>query len=138
MPIIQFFDNIDKEDFFWGSVAFILIFVSGFVIGFVIDLLWIIIIAAVIAGFFVIWCFLWIFANWHEWRKEKEILVELPSFPEKSFCDICSKELEGGERKTDGEFLIIVCPHCNAENIVSSEQKIQEVEKTHEEEEDKE
>ena len=48
---------------------------------------------------------------------------------------MCSKELEGGERKTDGEFLVIICPHCNAENIVSSESKIQEVEKTIEEEE---
>ena len=28
----------------------------------------------------------------------------------------------------DGEFLAIICPHCQAENIVSNEEKIQSVE----------
>ncbi|MCG3224071.1 MAG: hypothetical protein H7647_06365, partial [Candidatus Heimdallarchaeota archaeon] len=52
------------------------------------------------------------------------------------YCDICGKELEGGEKKTDGEFLTIICPHCEAENIVSHEEKIQEVEKKAEVEEE--
>lgn len=133
MSIIEFFDNMEMDDFLWMSLAFIILFVAGFVIGFVAEFLWIVILAAIIAGIFVIWSFLYVYANWREWRKEKEILVELPSFPQKDFCDICGKELEGAEKKTDGEFLIYVCPHCDAENIVSSEQKIQEVEKAIEE-----
>ena len=134
MSIIRFFDDMELDDFLWICLAFAMLFIPGFIIGFVMeDLTWVIIVAAVIAGIFVIWCSLYVYANWHEWRKEKEILVELPSFPTIDFCDICGKELEEGERKTDGEFLIIICPHCNAENVVSSEQKIQEVEQLKEE-----
>ncbi len=135
MSIVKFFDDMDVKDFLWLSAAFIILFVSGFVIGFVRDFLWMIILAGVIAGFFVIWLLMYTLINWQEWKKETELLVELPSFPEPDFCDMCSKELEGGERRTDGEFLVIICPHCEAENIVSSEAKIQEVEKTIEEEE---
>ena len=135
--IIKFFDDMEVDNFLWLSLAFVILFVPGFIIGFVRDVDWIIIVAAVVAGFFVIWCLMYILVNWQEWRKEKEILADLPSFPEPDFCDMCSKELDGGERKTDGEFLIIICPHCDAQNIVSSETKIQEVEKTIEEEEDK-
>ncbi len=134
MSIIQFFDDMEKDDFLWLSLAFVVLFVPGFIIGFVMDgLEWVIIVAAIIAGLFVVWCGLYIYANWHEWRKEKEILAELPSFPTQDFCDICGKELEEGERRTDGEFLIIICPHCDAENVISSEQKIQEVEQSVEE-----
>ena len=135
MSIIRFFDDMELDDFLWICLAFAILFIPGFIIGFVMeDLTWVIIVAAIIAGLFIIWCSLYVYANWHEWRKEKEILVELPSFPTKDFCDICGKELETGERRTDGEFLIIICPHCEAENVVSSEQKIQEVEKTIDEE----
>ena len=136
MSVIKFFDDMEVDNFLWLSAAFVILFASGFVIGFIRDLLWMIILAASIAGLFIIWCSMYIIINWKELKKEKEILVELPSFPEPDFCDMCSKELEGGERRTDGNFLIIICPHCEAENIVSSETKIQEVEKTIEEEEE--
>jgi hypothetical protein len=136
MSVIKFFDDMEVDNFLWLSAAFVILFVSGFVIGFIRNYLWMVILAAVVAGLFVIWCSMYTIINWQEWKKEKEILVELPSFPEPDFCDMCSKELEGGERRTDGEFLIIICPHCEAENIVSSEAKIQEVEKTIEGEEE--
>ena len=136
MSVIKFFDDMEVDNFLWLSAAFVILFASGFVIGFIRDYLWMIILAAVVAGLFLIWCSMYIIINWQELKKEKEILVELPSFPEPDFCDMCSKELEGGERRTDGEFLIIICPHCEAENIVSSEAKIQEVEKTIEGEEE--
>ena len=136
MSIIKFFDDMEVDNFLWLSAAFVILFVSGFVIGFIREYLWMIILAAAVAGIFVIWCLMYTIINWQEWKKEKEILVELPSFPEPDFCDMCSKELEGGERRTDGEFLMIICPHCEAENIVSSEAKIQEVEKTIEGEEE--
>ena len=136
MSVIKFFDDMEVDNFLWLSAAFVILFASGFVIGFIRGYLWMIILAAVVAGLFLIWCSMYIIINWQELKKEKEILVELPSFPEPDFCDMCSKELEGGERRTDGEFLIIICPHCEAENIVSSEAKIQEVEKTIEGEEE--
>jgi len=136
MSVIKFFDDMEVDNFLWLSAAFVILFASGFVIGFIRDYLWMIILAASVAGLFIIWCSMYIIINWQELKKEKEILVELPSFPEPDFCDMCSKELEGGERRTDGKFLIIICPHCEAENIVSSETKIQEVEKTIEEEEE--
>ena len=134
MSVLKFFDDMEVNDFLWLSAAFVILFASGFIIGFIRDYLWMIILAAAVAGLFIIWCSMYIIINWQELKKEKEILVELPSFPEPDFCDMCSKELEGGERRTDGEFLIIICPHCEAENIVSSESKIQEIEKTIEEE----
>ncbi len=136
MSVIKFFDDMEVDNFLWLSAAFVILFASGFVIGFIRDYLWMVILAAVVAGLFLIWCSMYVIINRKEWKKEKEILVELPSFPEPDFCDMCSKELEGGERRTDGEFLIIICPHCKAENIVSSEAKIQEVEKTIEGEEE--
>ncbi|MHA1218470.1 MAG: hypothetical protein ACTSSN_13875 [Candidatus Heimdallarchaeaceae archaeon] len=136
MSVKKFFDDMEVDNFLWLSAAFVILFASGFVIGFIRDYLWMVILAAVVAGLFLIWCSMYIIINWQELKKEKEILVELPSFPEPDFCDMCSKELEGGERRTDGEFLIIICPHCEAENIVSSEAKIQEVEKTIEGEEE--
>ncbi|MHA2358277.1 MAG: hypothetical protein ACXABK_05870 [Candidatus Heimdallarchaeaceae archaeon] len=136
MGIIDFFDRIERNDFLWLSAAFIVLFGSGFVIAFVVDpnIIWMIAIAAVIAGIYLIILILYIYANWHEWRTEKEILVELPSFPQVDFCDVCGKEMGEAEKKTDGEFLAIICPHCNAENLVSSEQKIQEVEQSVQEE----
>jgi len=136
MSVIKFFDDMEVDNFLWLSAAFVILFASGFVIGFIRDYLWMVILAAIVAGLFIIWCSMYVIINWQELKKEKEILVELPSFPEPDFCDMCSKELEGGERRTDGEFLIIICPHCEAENIVSSEAKIQEVEKTIEGEEE--
>ena len=135
MSIIKFVNDMEIKDFLWLSAAFVILFIAGFIIGFIRDYLWMIILAGVIAGLFVIWSLMYTVINWREWKKETELLVELPSFPEPDFCDMCSKELEGGERRTDGEFLVIICPHCEAENIVSSEAKIQEVEKTIEEEE---
>jgi len=137
MSIIQYFDDMEVKDFLWLSSAFLILVIAGFVIGFlrIDDFFWMIILAAVIAGLFVIFASTYTIINWKEWKKETELLVELPSFPEPDFCDMCSKELEGGERRTDGEFLVIICPHCDAENTVSSETKIQEVEETIEEEE---
>ena len=137
MSIIQFFDDMEVKDFLWLSSAFLILIVAGFVIGFVgeYEYRWMIFVAAAISGLYVVFASMYIIINRKEWKKETELLVELPSFPEPDFCDMCSKELEGGERRTDGEFLVIICPHCNAENIVSSETKIQEVEKTIEEEE---
>ena len=136
MSLIKFFDDIELDNFLWLSAAFVILFVSGFIIGFLRSYLWMIILAAIVAGLFLIFASMYIIINWKELRKEKEILVELPSFPEPDFCDMCSKELEGGERRTDGKFLIIICPHCEAENIVSSESKIQAVEKSKEGEEE--
>ncbi len=135
MSIIQYFDDMEVKDFLWLSSAFVILFVAGFVIGFIRDFFWMIILSAIIAGIFVIFASMYTLINWKEWKRETELLVELPSFPEPDFCDICSKELEGGERRTDGEFLVIICPHCENENFVSNETKIQEVEKTIEEEE---
>jgi hypothetical protein len=135
MSIIQYFDDMEVKDFLWLSSAFLILIVAGFVIGIIRDFFWMIILAAIISGLFVTFASMYTLINWKEWKKETELLVELPSFPEPDFCDVCSKELEGGERRTDGEILVIICPHCNNENIVSSETKIQEIEKTIEEEE---
>ncbi|MHA1223652.1 MAG: hypothetical protein ACTSSG_09330 [Candidatus Heimdallarchaeaceae archaeon] len=129
MSIIEFFDNMDWKDFLWSSLLFLATFVTGYIIGFLASLLWVIITASIIAGLFLLWSFMYVIVNYKEWKKETEILVELPSFPEKTFCDICGKELEGGERRTDGNFLSIICPSCGAENVLSSEQKIQELSK---------
>ncbi len=127
-------DDLETGNFLLLSLSFVILFVSGFVIGIVRDYPWMIILASVVAGIYVIFAILYSIVNWKEWRKEKEILAELPSFPQKDYCDICGKELEGGEKKTDGEFLAIICPHCEAENIVSHEEKIQKVEKNAEDE----
>ncbi len=127
-------DDLETGNFLLLSLSFVILFVSGFVIGIVRDYPWMIILASVVAGIYVIFAILYSIVNWKEWRKEKEILAELPSFPQKDYCDICGKELEGGEKKTDGEFLAIICPHCEAENIVSHEEKIQKVEKIAEDE----
>ncbi len=132
-------DDLETGNFLLLSLSFVILIVSGFVIGFVNGLeeyLWMIILASVVAGFYVVFAIAYSMVNWKEWVKEKEILAELPSFPQKDYCDICGKELEGGEKKTDGEFLAIICPHCEAENIVSHEEKIQEVEKIAEVEEE--
>ncbi len=134
MSIIQMLDDLETGNFLLLSLSFVILFVSGFVIGIVRDYPWMIILASVVAGIYVIFAILYSIVNWKEWRKEKEILAELPSFPQKDYCDICGKELEGGEKKTDGEFLAIICPHCEAENIVSHEEKIQKVEKIAEDE----
>jgi hypothetical protein len=128
-------DDLETGNFLLLSLSFALLFVSGFVIGFITIYKWMIPVASVVAGLYVVFATMYSIVNWKEWRKEKEILAELPSFPQKDYCDICGKELEGGEKKTDGEFLAIICPHCEAENIVSHEEKIQEVEKIAEEEE---
>ena len=135
MSIIQMLDDLETGNFLLLSLSFALLFVSGFVIGFITIYKWMIPVASVVAGLYVVFATMYSIVNWKEWRKEKEILAELPSFPQKDYCDICGKELEGGEKKTDGEFLAIICPHCEAENIVSHEEKIQEVEKIAEEEE---
>jgi len=137
MSIIQFFDDMEVKDFLLLSSAFLILIVTGFVVGFVgePEYRWMIYVAAVISGLFVVFASMYIVINRKEWKKETELIAELPSFPEPDFCDVCSEKLEGGERRTDGEFLVIICPHCNAENIVSSEKKIQAVEKTIEEEE---
>ncbi len=136
MSIIQMLDDLETGNFLWLSLSFALLFVSGFVIGFITVYKWMIPVASVVAGLYVVFATMYSIVNWKEWNKEKEILAELPSFPQKDYCDICGKELEGGEKKTDGEFLAIICPHCEAENIVSHEEKIQEVEKIAEEEEE--
>ncbi|MHA1201600.1 MAG: hypothetical protein ACTSQ4_03665 [Candidatus Heimdallarchaeaceae archaeon] len=129
MSIIQMLDDLETGNFLLLSLSFLILFVSGFVIGIVRDYPWMIYLASVVAGIYVVFAITYSIVNWKEWRKEKEILAELPSFPQKDYCDICGKELEEGEKKTDGEFLTIICPHCEAENIVSHEEKIQEVEK---------
>lgn len=136
MSIIQMLDDLETGNFLLLSLSFVILFVSGFVIGIVRDYPWMIYLASVVAGIYVVFAITYSIVNWKEWIKEKEILAELPSFPQKDYCDICGKELEGGEKKTDGEFLAIICPHCEAENIVSHEEKIQEVEKTAEVEEE--
>ena len=136
MSIIQMLDDLETGNFLLLSLSFIILFVSGFVIGFVREIYWMIYLSSVVAGLYVVFAIAYSIVNWKEWRKEKEILAELPSFPQKDYCDICGKELEGGEKKTDGEFLTIICPHCEAENIVSHEEKIQEVEKIVEGEEE--
>ena len=92
--IIKFFDDMEVDNFLWLSLAFVILFVPGFIIGFVRDVDWIIIVAAVVAGLFVVWCLMYILVNWQVWRKEKEILADLPSFPEPDFCDMCSSFLE--------------------------------------------
>jgi len=135
MSIIQMLDDLETGNFLLLSLSFVILFVSGFVIGIVRDYPWMIYLASVVAGIYVVFAITYSIINWKEWIKEKEILAELPSFPQKDYCDICGKELEGGEKKTDGEFLAIICPHCEAENIVSHEEKIQEVEKIAEVEE---
>lgn len=136
MSIIQMLDDLETGNFLLLSLSFVILFVSGFVIGIVRDYPWMIYLASVVAGIYVVFAITYSIVNWKEWIKEKEILAELPSFPQKDYCDICGKELEGGEKKTDGEFLAIICPHCEAENIVSHEEKIQEIEKIAEEAED--
>jgi phage FluMu protein Com len=136
MSIIQMLDDLETGNFLLLSLSFVILFVSGFVIGIVRDYPWMIYLASVVAGIYVVFAIMYSIVNWKEWRKEKEILAELPSFPQKDYCDICGKELEEGEKKTDGEFLTIICPHCEAENIVSNEEKIQEVEKKAEVEEE--
>ncbi len=136
MSIIQMLDDLETGNFLLLSLSFVILFVSGFVIGIVRDYPWMIYLASVVAGIYVVFAIMYSIVNWKEWRKEKEILAELPSFPQKDYCDICGKELEEGEKKTDGEFLTIICPHCEAENIVSHEEKIQEVEKKAEVEEE--
>ena len=136
MSIIQMLDDLETGNFLLLSLSFVILFVSGFVIGIVRDYPWMIYLASVVAGIYVVFAITYSIVNWKEWVKEKEILAELPSFPQKDYCDICGKELEGGEKKTDGEFLAIICPHCEAENIVSHEEKIQEVEKIAEVEEE--
>ncbi|MCK5409499.1 MAG: hypothetical protein ACTSUP_07320 [Candidatus Heimdallarchaeaceae archaeon] len=136
MSIIQMLDDLETGNFLLLSLSFVILFVSGFVIGIVRDYPWMIYLASVVAGIYVVFAITYSIVNWKEWIKEKEILAELPSFPQKDYCDICGKELEGGEKKTDGEFLAIICPHCEAENIVSHEEKIQEVEKIAEVEEE--
>lgn len=136
MSIIQMLDDLETSNFLLLSLSFVILFVSGFVIGIVRDYPWMIYLASVVAGIYVVFAVTYSIVNWKEWRQEKEILAELPSFPQKDYCDICGKELEGGEKKTDGEFLAIICPHCDAENIVSHEEKIQEIEKIAEVEEE--
>ncbi len=136
MSIIQMLDDLETGNFLLLSLSFVILFVSGFVIGIIRDYPWMIYLASVVAGIYVVFAITYSIVNWKEWRKEKEILAELPSFPQKDYCDICGKELEEGEKKTDGEFLTIICPHCEAENIVSHEEKIQEVEKKAEVEEE--
>ncbi|MBY9001173.1 MAG: hypothetical protein KGD64_09685 [Candidatus Heimdallarchaeota archaeon] len=134
MSIIQMLDDLDIANFLWLSLSFVILIVAGFVIGFLSPGdEWAIIIASIVAGIYVIFAVMYSIVNWKEWRQEKEILAELPSFPQKDYCDICGKELEGGEKKTDGEFLAIICPHCQAENIVSNEEKIKAVEEQAEE-----
>jgi len=135
MSIIQYFDDMEVKDFLWLSSAFLILIIAGFIIGFFRDFLWMIIVAAVISGLFIVFTSMYVIINRKEWKKETELIAELPSFPEKDFCDICGKELEGGEKRTHGDVLIIICPHCLGENTVSSETKIQEIEKTIEEEE---
>ena len=130
MSIKQMLDDLETGNFLLLSLSFVILFVSGFVIGFVRDYLWMIYLASVVAGIYFVFAIAYSLVNWKEWRKEKEILAELPSFPQKDYCDICGKELEDGEKKTDGEYLAIICPHCQAENIVSNEEKIKAVEET--------
>lgn len=128
MSIIKMLDDLDTENFIWLSASFIILFVAGFVIGFVQSYTWMIIVAGIVAGLYLIFTLMYLIINWQELRQEKEILADLPSFPHKDYCDICGKELEGGEKKTDGQYLAIICPHCDAENIVSNEEKIKEAE----------
>ncbi|MHA1347162.1 MAG: hypothetical protein ACTSVO_06595 [Candidatus Heimdallarchaeaceae archaeon] len=130
MSIKQMLDDLETGNFLLLSLSFVILFASGFVIGFVRDYLWMIYLASVVAGIYFVFAVAYSLVNWKEWRKEKEILAELPSFPQKDYCDICGKELEDGEKKTDGEYLAIICPHCQAENIVSNEEKIKAVEET--------
>lgn len=97
------------------------------------DFAWMIIVSSIIVGCYLFTAFMAFYADFVAKKKDSAILQELPNFPQQDFCDSCSKPLVGGEQKTDGEFLIITCPFCKAENILGDEKKVQELKENIEE-----
>ena len=136
MKFLKFFEEIDREDFIWLTIAFVIIVTPGYSIGFYMDFAWMIIVSSIIVGCYLFTSFMAFYADFVAKKKDSAILQELPSFPQQDFCDSCGKPLVGGEQKTDGEFLIITCPFCKAENILGDEKKVQELKENIEEEND--
>ena len=119
--LLEFFDNIDRKDYIWVTLSSMLAIITGFIIGFSKHLVWIWGLAIVLLVIFIAFSLLVYYAN-YRWKKtEVQTLTTAPSFPAQDFCEVCGKPLENGEEKIQNDLLIIVCPYCNAENVVKGE-----------------
>lgn len=119
--ILEFFDGIDKNEYIIIAISSMLAIITGLVIGFSRSLSWVWILSLVLLVLFIVFSLLTYYANYKWKKREVEILTSAPSFPEQVYCEVCGNDLSEGERRIQNDLLIIICPKCNAENIVKGE-----------------
>ena len=118
MSVIDFFGDIEKEDIIWLVIAYVVFAAPAFSIGLTQKEAWLWIIAVVVTVIFVAFLFAVYLSKNEIKRREVKILASAPDFPHQEYCDSCGKSLEGAEERIEGDLRILICPHCNAENIL--------------------
>lgn len=125
--LFRYFDQLERTDLLFINFAFLIIIIPGLIFGLLSKSSWMLYVALVVLFFFVCWNCLYFYTKFKLNKQEKELLKTIPSFPQLDFCDYCGKSLEDSAPAVIDSNLIIVCPHCGKENIVKSEEEIEQI-----------
>jgi len=125
--LFRYFDKFERTDLLFINFAFLIIIIPGIIFGLLSKISWMLYVALVVLFFFVCWNCLYFYIKFKLNKQEKELLKTIPSFPQLDFCDYCGKSLEDSAPAVIDSNLIIICPHCGKENIVKSEEEIEQI-----------
>ncbi len=70
MKFLKFFEEIDREDFIWLTIAFVIIVTPGYSIGFYMDFAWMIIVSSIIVGLYLFTAFMAFYADFVAKKKD--------------------------------------------------------------------